>query len=84
MRPYFAMCLESGTMQPFHILKERQQQASKTITHSIHRMPNDSNSAMIRCDKCKAWYNTECMNVHVELDDEMMNRNWFCCNCTLV
>lgn len=84
MQPYFAMCLESGTMQPFPILKVWRQQARKTITDSIYRTPNDSNTAMICCDKCKALYDTECINVHVELDDEMMNRNWFCCNCTLV
>lgn len=85
MRPHLAMCLESGRMQRFPIIKQRRLHASKIITESVYcvcRMPNDPNSAMIRCDKCRAWYHNECLNV--ELDDDMLNNTWFCCNCSSV
>ena len=58
MREHVVVCFENGMMEPFPLVRQRHQQVSKIITHSIYftcKMPNDPKLPMICRDKCNAW-----------------------------
>lgn len=87
MRQHLKACLEKGTMVHFPTIGRRRialgSRVRRTVLERVFciascRMPNEKNRAMISCDRCKAWFHID----YVNLDkDDSFSFSWNCSNC---
>ena len=84
LRSHLRSCLEKGKMEKFPKRKHIQLTTTDTVVktklavYCICRHPNDG-KPMIKCNKCKEWHHSQCVNLNLTDLDELKSSQWNCC-----
>ena len=55
---------------------------TKLAVYCICRLPNNG-KPMIKCNKCKKWHHSQCVNLNLTDLDELKSSQWNCYMCAM-
>ena len=88
LRSQLRNCLEKGKMEKFPKRKHIRLTTTDTVVktrlavYCICRLPNDR-KPMIKCNKCKKWHHSQCVNLNLTDLDELKSSEWNCYMCAM-